>query len=80
MRSCQYQLERRFAKVLDRSVAEEIRRVHFECAKKLLVETDLSIPAAAEAAGFGTPEYFAYVFKRELGRTPLKYLRQIRGW
>lgn len=73
-------LERRFMQVLERTVAEEIRRVHFELAKKLLVETDLAIPEVAEAAGFGTPEYFAYVCKRELGQTPLKYRKQIRGW
>ncbi len=73
-------LERRFMQVLERTVAEEIRRVHFECAKKLLVETDLAIPAVAESAGFGTPEHFAYVFKREIGKTPLKYRKQIRGW
>jgi LacI family transcriptional regulator len=73
-------LERRFLQVLERTVAEEIRRVHFERAKKLLVETDLPIPEVAEASGFGTPEYFAYVFKRERGQTPLKYRKQIRGW
>jgi LacI family transcriptional regulator len=48
-------LERRFMQVLERTVAEEIRRVHFELAKKLLVETDLAIPEVADAAGFGTP-------------------------
>ena len=73
-------LERRFMQVLARTVAEEIRRAHFERARKLLVETDLSIPEVADAAGFGTPEYFAYVFKRELARTPLKYRKEIRGW
>ena len=73
-------LERRFAQVLERTVAAEIRRVHFETAKRLLAETDRAIPEVAEAAGFGTPEYFAYVFKRELGQTPLKYRKQIRGW
>jgi LacI family transcriptional regulator len=73
-------LERRFIQSLERTVAEEIRRVHFDLAKKLLVETDLAIPEVAEAAGFGTPEYFAYVFKRELAQTPLKYRKQIRGW
>ena len=73
-------LERRFMQVLERTVAEEIRRVHFERARKLLVETDLAIPEVAEASGFGTPEYFAYVFNREIGRTPLKYRKEIRGW
>ena len=73
-------LERRFVQVLERTVAEEIRRVHFERARKLLVETDLSIPQVAESSGFGTPEYFAYAFKQELGQTPLKYRKQTRGW
>jgi LacI family transcriptional regulator len=73
-------LERRFLQTLERTVAEEIRRVHFESAKKLLVETDMAIPAVAEASGFGTPEYFAYAFKRIQGLTPLKYRKQLRGW
>jgi LacI family transcriptional regulator len=73
-------LERRFLQVLGRTVAKEIRRVHFERAKKLLGETDLPIPEVAEAAGFGTPEYFAYVFSRESKQTPLRYRKQIRGW
>ncbi len=72
-------LERRFAQVLGRSPAEEIRRFHLECAKRLLVETDLSIPQVAEQSGFGSPEYMAYVFKRTLKQTPLRYRRQIRS-
>jgi LacI family transcriptional regulator len=73
-------LERRFAQTLNRTVAQEIRRVHLERAKDLLVETDLSIPDVAEASGFGSPEYLAYVFKSELGKTPLRYRKGIRGW
>lgn len=73
-------LERRFAQTLNRTVAQEIRRVHLERAKGLLVETDLSIPEVAEASGFGSPEYLAYVFKTELGKTPLRHRKEIRGW
>ena len=73
-------LERRFLQVLERTVASEIRRVHFERARKLLVETDLPIPEVADAAGFGTPEYFAYIFKQESKQTPLRYRKQVRGW
>lgn len=72
-------LERRFTSVLGRTPADEIRRVRFEQAKKLLIETDLPIPDVASAAGFGSPEYLAYVFRAETGATPLKYRKEIRS-
>ncbi|HMJ89711.1 MAG TPA: substrate-binding domain-containing protein [Candidatus Acidoferrum sp.] len=70
-------LERRFLQALGRSPAGEIRRVHLERAKTLLAETVLPIPQIAEAAGFGSPEYLAYVFRNELGKTPLRYRKEI---
>jgi LacI family transcriptional regulator len=72
-------LERRFAALLGRSPAEEIRELHFQRASQLLMETDLPIPDVAESAGFGSPEYLAYVFRRRLACTPLRYRRDIRG-
>lgn len=72
-------LERRFAQALGRTPAEEIRRVHLERAKELLQKTDLPIPDIAEASGFGSPEYLAYVFRTELKRTPLRYRKEIRN-
>jgi LacI family transcriptional regulator len=72
-------LERRFLQILSRTPAEEIRRVHFAKAKQLLVETDLAIPDVAEGSGFGSPEYMAYVFKTEIGQTPLNYRKQVRS-
>lgn len=66
-------LERRFAQLLGRSPAEEIRRHHFDRAKKLLVETDMRIPEIANASGFGSPEYMAYVFRQEIQQSPRKY-------
>jgi len=72
-------LERRFLQILNRTPAEEVRRVHFAKAKQLLVETDLPIPDVAEGSGFGSPEYMAYVFKTELGQTPLNYRKQVRS-
>jgi LacI family transcriptional regulator len=73
-------LERRFARHLERSVGDEIRRVHFDRAKKLLVQTDMPVSEVSEASGFGTSEYLAHVFKRQMKLTPLGYRRQIRGW
>lgn len=72
-------LEQRFMQVLRRTPASEIRRVHLERAKRLLAETDLSIPDVAEASGYGSPEYMAGIFRSELQTTPLKYRKEIRG-
>lgn len=72
-------LERRFAEQLGRTPAEEIRRLHFERAKELLAGTDLSIPDVAEAAGIGSPEYLAYLFRENMKVTPLQYRKQIRS-
>jgi LacI family transcriptional regulator len=72
-------LERRFADQLGRTPAEEIRRLHFERAKELLAGTDLPIPDVAAAAGFGSPEYLAYLFRENMQVTPLQYRKQIRS-
>ena len=71
-------LERRFLKALGRSPASAIRRAHLERAKSLLGETDISIFDVAEAAGFGSLEYFAMLFHRQTGMTPLRYRREFR--
>lgn len=68
-------LERRFADVLNRTPAGEIRLVRLERAKEMLAKTDLPIPEVAEAAGFGSPEYLAYQLKRATGLSPLRYRR-----
>jgi LacI family transcriptional regulator len=72
-------LEQRFMAVLHRTPASEIRRVHLETAKRLLEQTDLPIPDVAEAAGYGSPEYLAGIFRSELQTTPLQYRKAIRG-
>ena len=67
------QLEQEFQRVLGRSPAQEIRRVHLERAQQLLVDTDLSIPAVASSSGFNSPEHFARTFKAHFGHSPLKH-------
>lgn len=73
------QLERDFQRVLSRTPAAEIRRVHLERAKALLTNTDHTIPEIAVNSGFGSPEYLAQVFRRDEGVSPLKYRARIRG-
>lgn len=69
-------LERRFQYNLKRSPAEEIRRVRLRRAQELLLDTDMPIPELSEAAGFGSPEYLAYVFRQECNMTPVEYRRR----
>ena len=71
-------LEGRFASQLRRTPVQEVQRVRLEKAKDLLYRTDLPIPDVAETSGFGSPEYFAYVFKRTQQCSPLRYRRTIR--
>jgi LacI family transcriptional regulator len=72
-------LERRFRQALGRAPAEEIRRLHLERAKQLLADTDMPIPEVAEAAGFGSPEYLAYVLRKDLRRSPRAYRKETRS-
>jgi AraC-like DNA-binding protein len=49
------------------------RRV--EQARRLLSESDLSITAISVEVGFGSPQHFARVFRRLVGRSPTQYHR-----
>lgn len=71
-------LERRFREILQRSPAQEIRRVHIERAKQLLAHTNLPIPKVAAASGFNYVEHMIPLFRRMVGSTPLAYRRQIQ--
>ena len=64
------QLERRFKKLLGRSVLDEITRCRVERARQLLIDTDLTQAQVALAAGFRSASYFSVVFKRHTGSTP----------
>ncbi len=71
-------LELRFRDLLGRSVLDEIRRVRLERARFLLTSTDLSMPAVAQAAGFGNAKQFATVFAAAEGLSPLRYRQRFR--
>ena len=63
-------LENRFSKVLQHTPADVIRRARLERAKRLLIETDLTIAVIAFQTGFNLPEALTRAFRRELGVTP----------
>jgi LacI family transcriptional regulator len=72
-------LEMRFKSLLGRSPLAEIRRVHVEQAKRMLAETDLTLPSVARASGFNSPERLSVVFTQMTGMTPGTYRRQMQG-
>jgi LacI family transcriptional regulator len=69
-------LERRFGDLLKRSPADEIRRVHLERARKLLLDTDLPMSRVAELSGFGSQAYFSELFRRHTGFKPVEYRKK----
>ena len=66
-------LERRFQKYLQRSVYDEIQRVHVERACSMLIDTELPIAEVASASGFSGRSRFHATFARAMGHTPKTY-------
>ncbi|HRY51220.1 MAG TPA: DNA-binding transcriptional regulator [Candidatus Paceibacterota bacterium] len=69
-------LQRRFRKVLGRTVHEEMLNARLRHACGLLSGTRLALAEVAERSGFKHQEYLGAVFKRRLGMTPAQYRRQ----
>jgi LacI family transcriptional regulator len=72
-------IERRFLAVLGHSPSEEIRRLRMAKAKKLLAETNMTMPAIAEACGYGTYNYLTRVFTNENGVTPREFRKRVQA-
>lgn len=72
-------LQRRFREVVEWPIADEIRRVRIERAKRELTNTDLSLLEVARKVGFGDRMRMCETFLRELGVTPRAYRRQRRS-
>jgi LacI family transcriptional regulator len=71
-------LERRFRGALRRSMLDEIRRVHFDLASRLLTETEFPVPTVAESSGFTEAKQLWLVFRLVLRQTPTEYRRATR--
>jgi LacI family transcriptional regulator len=71
-------LEKRFRRVLGRTVHDEIISMRLNRARELLAETDLSLAEIAARTGFDHPEYFSVVFKRETSESPGRLRRRMR--
>ena len=61
--------DRRFREFTKSTLNEEICRVRVDAAKRLLVETGLSIAIVTERSGFAAPQYAKRLFKKLTGMT-----------
>jgi LacI family transcriptional regulator len=71
-------LEKRFRTIVGRTLHDEIRRLQFERARKLLCETDMKIPQVATKCGFRDPKRFTTLFREEFGAPPVAFRRDAR--
>jgi LacI family transcriptional regulator len=72
-------LERRFRRVLARTVAEEIRRARVDAAKELLQTTRSALTEVARRSGFTSAALLSVAFQRELGMPPGAYRRRVQS-
>ncbi|EMI43508.1 xylose operon transcription regulator XylR [Rhodopirellula sp. SWK7] len=72
-------LERKFREWVGRSPLAEIHRLRIARVKELLATTDMPMSRISLATGFGTPEYMATAFKKEMNMTPLRYRSMTRA-
>jgi LacI family transcriptional regulator len=71
-------LERRFYKSLGRTPMDEVRRVRVERAKRLLIETDLSLSDVARHSGMVRQQRLCSVIKADTGQTPMQFRHAAR--
>jgi len=69
-------LEKRFRKILGRSILCEIRRVRVEQIVRMLIGTNLPISHIASSLGYPSVDHIARYFRREKAMSPLTYRKQ----
>lgn len=70
-------LERKFRASLGRSVLDEVRTARVDRVRQLLGDTQLSMAAIAQRAGFSGARRMAVVFRESTGATPRQYRRKV---
>lgn len=71
-------LERKFHRQIGRTPLQEIRRVHLQAVRQLLIETQLPMSEIARRCGFSSPERLATVFGQQEGTTPTEFRRRFQ--
>ena len=71
------ELEKRFKKILKRTMKKEIERLRIELIKKKLTSSNQSVYQIASELEFTDPEHFSRYFKNTTGQTPLEFRRKL---
>lgn len=71
------QLERKFRALLKQSPVAYYRSIRLRRAKRLIVQTSLSVTAIALACGFGSQSNFSKKYAQEFGVSPSKHRLQL---
>jgi len=69
-------LERRFMRVVGRTIKAEINRERIRRIKDLLTNTDYKLATVADRVGFSHAEYMSVMFKEVVGMTPGAFRRK----
>lgn len=72
-------IERRFRKIVSRTIGDEIIRLRVNHAIELLSNTSMELKAIAYNSGFGSQAYMNSVFMKKLGKTPGSYRDHLRS-
>lgn len=65
--------------LVDLSAKDYIIHTRLKYAKQLLIEENLSIKEVAYRSGFSNPKYFSTSFKKFYGKSPSKYLDELKN-
>jgi LacI family transcriptional regulator len=71
-------LERRFFMTLSRTIRDEIRQAKINCAKRLLIDTDLSYAEVARKSGLLQQQQLSRLIKLATGSTPVQFRQAAR--
>ncbi|MBA4388847.1 MAG: hypothetical protein C0404_12765 [Verrucomicrobia bacterium] len=63
----------KFRETFNKSPIEILEEIRFNCAKRLLLQTDMSVSEVASSAGYRNPVYFSRHFRNRTGRSPSQF-------
>jgi len=69
-------LEQRFRKILNRSILDEIKRIHIEQVAQMLIETNFSIKQISLSLGHRGTENISRYFRQFTGLSPSEFRKQ----
>lgn len=75
----EYHLNRLFTRHTGLTVHRYILNLRLNCAKDLLLNTELSLMQIAEQSGFQSNTHFSGYFKQVVGISPLEYRKQMKN-